>query len=219
MKRPELRPYQAEAGAKVNAAIAAGYRRVLMVAPTGSGKTVIAAAMIDQAAAAGREVLVVAHRREIVAQTVAKLADAGIEAGIIQAGVEPRPELLVQVASIQTLHARAIRGSRFAGFSPRYARACELRWQTMAEEVIEIADKQDFVERPDIANAMVQQQRLAVDARKWLLSKMAPRKYGDRVEVAGSPDAPIIRRIELIAVYPRIEPPTIDVEPDNGPDA
>jgi len=106
-----------------------------------------------------------------------------------------------------------------AGFSPRYARACELRWQTMAEEVIEIADKQDFVERPDIANAMVQQQRLAVDARKWLLSKMAPRKYGDRVEVAGSPDAPIIRRIELIAVYPRIEPPTIDVEPDNGPDA
>jgi len=48
MKRPELRPYQAEAGAKINATIAAGHRRVLLVSPTGSGKTVIAAAMIDQ---------------------------------------------------------------------------------------------------------------------------------------------------------------------------
>ena len=54
MNRPELRPYQAEAVAKVDAAIAAGNRRMLLVAPTGSGKTVIAAAIIDQAARRGR---------------------------------------------------------------------------------------------------------------------------------------------------------------------
>lgn len=100
--------------AKVATKVAAGHRRVLLVAPTASGKTVIAAAMIDGAAADGRNILVIAHRREIVAQTVAKLAAAGVEAGVIQAGCQHQPELSVQVASIQTLHARAIRGSRMA---------------------------------------------------------------------------------------------------------
>lgn len=114
MTAPALRPYQAEVIGKVEAEVDAGRRRVLLVAPTGSGKTVIAAAMIGQAAAAGREVLVVAHRREIVSNTVAKLAAAGIQAGIIQAGCPARPELPVQLASIQTLHARAIRGSAMA---------------------------------------------------------------------------------------------------------
>lgn len=112
MLSPELRAYQTAVIAQANIEIAAGFRRLLLVAPTASGKTVIVAAMIKKAVTAGRRVLVIAHRREIVAQTVAKLAAAGIEAGIIQAGFEPRPELPVQVASIQTLHARAIRGAK-----------------------------------------------------------------------------------------------------------
>ena len=108
---PELRPYQKDIVDRVAAEIAAGRRKPLIPLPTGAGKTVIAAAIIAKAAAAGRRVLVIAHRREIVAQTVAKLYAAGVDAGIIQAGFPPRPGQPVQVASIQTLHARAIRGS------------------------------------------------------------------------------------------------------------
>jgi DNA repair protein RadD len=111
MTAPILRPYQREVIARVEAEIAAGKRRILLVAPTGSGKTVVVASIIADAARAGRRVLVVAHRSEIVTQTHAKLYAAGVDAGIIKAGFPPRLGEPVQVASIQTLHARAIRGS------------------------------------------------------------------------------------------------------------
>ena len=47
---PELRPYQVDVIDRVAAEIAAGRRKPLIVAPTGSGKTVIAAAIIAEAA-------------------------------------------------------------------------------------------------------------------------------------------------------------------------
>src|SRR4051812_29705868 len=96
---PELRPYQRDIIARVAAAAAAGKRRILLVAPTGSGKTVIAAAIIAEAAQGGERALVIAHRREIVKQTHAKLYAVGIDAGVIQAGFPPRPAEPVQVAS------------------------------------------------------------------------------------------------------------------------
>ena len=104
----ELRPYQIEAVAAFNRERAAGKRRIMLVAPTGSGKTVIAAAIIRQHVDAYKNILVLAHRREIIAQTSAKLHDQNIAHGIIQAGFAPRPLERVQVASIQTLHRRAI---------------------------------------------------------------------------------------------------------------
>ncbi len=47
--RLRLRPYQAEVIARVDAKIASGVRRILLVAPTGAGKTIIAAAIIAAA--------------------------------------------------------------------------------------------------------------------------------------------------------------------------
>lgn len=88
-----------------------------------------------------------------------------------------------------------------AGIASRYARAQEARWALMADEVLALADDRSYMGRPD-AQAIVQQQRLAVDTRKWLLSKMLPRQFGDRIEVAGDPDAPVVSRIELVAVHP-----------------
>jgi DNA repair protein RadD len=106
-----LRPYQIEVINEYEEALATDRRRIVLVAPTGSGKTVIAAAIIAQAVERHQSVLVLAHRREIVGQTSTKLHDHGIQHGIIQAGSEQllRPQEPVQVASIQTLHARAIR--------------------------------------------------------------------------------------------------------------
>jgi DNA repair protein RadD len=105
-----LRPYQFDISAEFERHVERGDRSILLVAPTGSGKTVIAAAII---AGTPRRVLVVAHRREIVNQTSAKLAAHGVHHGIIQAGDDDklRPMAAVQVASIQTLHARAIRST------------------------------------------------------------------------------------------------------------
>ena len=105
-----LRPYQTDIAAEFERHVDRGDRSILLVAPTGSGKTVIASAII---ASTTRRVLVVAHRREIVNQTSDKLTARGVAHGIIQAGDDDklRPQARVQVASIQTLHARAIRSS------------------------------------------------------------------------------------------------------------
>ena len=106
---PALRPYQLDVIARVEAEIAAGKRRILLVAPTGAGKNVMAAAMIDDAVQHRRRVLFLAHRRELIKQTSAKLFAVGVGHGILQAGFPPRPCEPVQVASIATLHARAVR--------------------------------------------------------------------------------------------------------------
>jgi hypothetical protein len=61
-------------------------------------------------------------------------------------------------------------------FSDMYARAREERADLLFEELFEIADK------PCTNQVEVQQQRNRLDTRKWALSKLAPRKYGDRLE-------------------------------------
>lgn len=80
--------------------------RVLLWSPTGSGKTCIAAWLIQQFLADSRWVLFLAHRKELVDQCCNKLNALGIPHGVIMAGVEPDPFAPVQVASIQTLARR-----------------------------------------------------------------------------------------------------------------
>lgn len=105
-----LRPYQIDALARLDAAFAAGKRAPLIVAPTGSGKTVLAAEIIRR-----REgtCLFVAPRRELVHQTCQKLDKAGVSYGVLLAG-DDRTNLYrpVQVASIDTLLARVVRRDR-----------------------------------------------------------------------------------------------------------
>jgi DNA repair protein RadD len=104
----DLRPYQIDVVERVEQALGTA-ARPLLVAPTGSGKTVIAAEIINRAVAKYKTVLFLAHRREIIMQTSAKLTANGVRHGIIMAGVEPRPMESVQVASIDTLHVRGVR--------------------------------------------------------------------------------------------------------------
>src|SRR5262249_1446732 len=104
-----LRPYQTDVIAEIEKAIAAGERRILLVAPTGSGKTIIAAEIIGHFTQRYRPVLVLSHRLEIITQTCGKLHARGIRTGVIKAGFSPRPMERVQVASVQTLWVRAMR--------------------------------------------------------------------------------------------------------------
>jgi DNA repair protein RadD len=101
----QLRPYQSLALDQLRAKVRAGARRVLLVAPTGAGKTVILASMIQSAQAKGTRSLIVAHRRELIEQTHDRFAREGIDAGIIMAGHRPM-DALCQVGSIQTLARR-----------------------------------------------------------------------------------------------------------------
>lgn len=103
-----LRQYQTEFITEFHRLVTTGSRRILGVAPTGAGKTIIFADIIRSKASAYRPVLVLAHRREIIGQTSQKISDLGIAHGIIMAGTKPRPLELVQVAAIQTLHRRAV---------------------------------------------------------------------------------------------------------------
>lgn len=97
----ELRPYQALAVERTRRAIRGGKRRVLIAAPTGAGKTVIAVkGIIEPAVAKGRRVLFLAHRTELIAQCASKISG---RVGIIKAGILPTPDAPVQVASVQTL--------------------------------------------------------------------------------------------------------------------
>jgi superfamily II DNA or RNA helicase len=65
--------------------------------------------MIAGAVARRAHVVFVGHRRELTEQTSANLYAAGVDHGIVQAGFPARPGALVQVCSIRTLRARAMR--------------------------------------------------------------------------------------------------------------
>ena len=68
------------------------------------------------------------------------------------------------------------------GFAERYARARDIGYEVMADELIDIADggSDDW-----------QRDRLRVDARKWLLAKALPKRFGDRMTLAGDAEAPL----------------------------
>jgi hypothetical protein len=101
----ELRPYQLRAIAALRAAYARGREAVCLVLPTAGGKTVIAAEIIRLSVALGRRVLFVAHRTELINQTVAKLAAAGVlDVRVIQADRDDgNPGAPVIVGSVWTL--------------------------------------------------------------------------------------------------------------------
>lgn len=104
MPPPELRAYQREAIDAVIAARRAGVRRMVVCLPTGAGKTVIFSHL---ARLAQKQVLVLAHREELLAQAVDKLSRAlegtrvvGLERGESRAPADAK----VLVASLRSLH-------------------------------------------------------------------------------------------------------------------
>ena len=113
-----MRDYQIDVIAAFDRAIAAGYKRILLVAPCGAGKTVIGAEIIRRARVLDQSTLVLAHRREIITQTHTKLVANGVRAGIIQASIDPRPMERVQVASIVRCGAGIPQRGACSGRSP-----------------------------------------------------------------------------------------------------
>ena len=69
----------------------------------------------------------------------------------------------------------------------QYARACEVRAEGIFEDILEIADNSSndtiYTDKGEIPNSeWIARSRLKVDARKWMLGKMNPKKYGERIQ-------------------------------------
>lgn len=67
-------------------------------------------------------------------------------------------------------------------FAERYREARAMLVERWADEIIEIADDETI--EPN-------SRRVRVDTRKWLMSKLAPRQYGDKLVHSGDPEHPI----------------------------
>jgi hypothetical protein len=92
---------------------------------------------------------------------------------------------------------------RHPEFADQYTRAREEQADTLADEIIAIADEQpEIIAVVDkktgaliehkLDGAFLQWQKNRIDARKWTAMKLKPKKYGDKLAVGGDPDgAPI----------------------------
>ena len=106
MPAQTLRPYQQKGLANVLDAFRGGARSVLVVSPTGSGKTSLFSYLIAQLHEKRKRALLLVHRRELAAQACNRLREFGVPHGLIMAGEQPQPWHPAQVASVQTLTRR-----------------------------------------------------------------------------------------------------------------
>src|SRR4051794_1080250 len=74
-------------------------------------------------------------------------------------------------------------------FSAAYARARRLQVESWSDELLQIADDP----RPEPND-----RRIRLDTRKWLMSKLHPARYGDKVQMAGDLDNPIKHAVGLL---------------------
>ena len=88
-----------------------------------------------------------------------------------------------------------------AGYAESYLRAKEAQCEAMADEIVELSDicregrtrikKAEGGTETKIAD-MVDRTRLQIEARKWLLAKLRPKIFGDKLELGGKPGAPVL---------------------------
>ena len=91
----------------------------------------------------------------------------------------------IKAEGMPSYHAVMLMVKNNPEFRTMYEKAIESRADRLAEEILELADEQmpEGLEGP-LASAWVQQKRMQVDARKWVASKLKPKVYGDRIDVA-----------------------------------
>lgn len=88
--------------------------------------------------------------------------------------------------SAKCVHERVERDEEFR---KQYARAREKGIDAAFDELLETAEKALQTE----SAVEVQARRLLIDTQKWRLSKLAPKKYGDRLAIGGADDMPAIK--------------------------
>ncbi|HAN5144970.1 TPA: DNA-binding protein [Escherichia coli] len=91
-------------------------------------------------------------------------------------------------------------------FSIMYARAKEIGFEVLADEIIDLSDAAENIKAEEL-----RRHQLMIDTRKWLLAKLQPRKYGERVtqEVVGNKEeAPVqvaVTKEEIARIVQEVE--------------
>ena len=90
---------------------------------------------------------------------------------------------------------------RHPSFTEKYTRAREEQAETYADMIVDIADespeinvlkdKEGNVIETKIDSGYVAYQKQRIESRKWTAMKLKPKKYGDRMQLAGDADAPL----------------------------
>lgn len=106
-----LRDYQSAAVDQIRHAYRQRTRRVLLVLPTGGGKTIVFCWIAEAMAASGKRVAILVHRQELIEQVSMALSAMGVAHGVIAAGYPPN-DASVQIASVATLARRLDKGIR-----------------------------------------------------------------------------------------------------------
>jgi hypothetical protein len=102
-------------------------------------------------------------------------------------------------------HEATVRGwvlDNVDGFATQYTRARHLQAERWAEEIMEISDTPPPLTGDNkMDHAAIQYHRLRVDTRKWLLSKVLPKVYGDKLELRGDANNPVVfQKLERVVV-------------------
>ena len=90
----------------------------------------------------------------------------------------------------------------------QYARATEVRADIIFDDILAIADEntndtsinENGIEV--VNNDVIQRSRLRIDARKWVLSKLNPKKFGDKTIHSGDADNPIQTTFSILNIDP-----------------
>ena len=100
------------------------------------------------------------------------------------------------------------------GLAERYAQARGALLDAMVDQILTLADAPvPLLDNGATDPGMVRQRQLQIDARRWVLSKLAPNKYGDRLDVSvtdtrisisGALAAANARLVDVIDVTPVI---------------
>ncbi len=95
---------------------------------------------------------------------------------------------------------------KHADFSEQYAHAREMQADALFDEALEIADDAlgdwavDKDGKKTLVHEHVQRSRLRVDTRKWAAGKLAPKRYGDKLQHTGEGGGPIRTEVDLTGI-------------------
>lgn len=87
-------------------------------------------------------------------------------------------------------------------FRTLYVRARQMQADTLFDEALEIADDatNDWMQSKSKPGQVVNREninrsKLRIDTRKWMVAKLSPKKYGEKIEVSGNGEAPLVTKV------------------------
>ena len=110
IEKLKLRPYQEKAIEELRSRFRQGKRLVVLSAPTGAGKTLVATRILQGVLESGKRGVFLVDRLALLTQTVDKLHQYGVRCGVMRGGVRSDGEEQIQVCSAQAVERRGFDG-------------------------------------------------------------------------------------------------------------